>query len=277
MNMKKTLDVLFGLLIAATLLAFSGGFAVAGGLVPTTSEDFFYADFTNAEMINNQWWTLMEGNKFVYFAEEDDECAWNMVEVLGALPDGYFGGVYQNTHARIILDREWADEDCEAQTIEDIWEEDPDEVTYDWYAQDDAGNIWYMGEDTRDSDGSSEGSFAAGCGGAEAGIVMLGDPGKGVFYQQELLEDEAEDWGKALNFVELDGMECLKTKEWTPLEPGSVEHKFYCKNGSRGDLVLINELKGKTVVVNLIARDWDLTGTPPAGPGADPSPLPDCP
>jgi hypothetical protein len=132
-------------------------------------------------------------------------CAWNMVEVLGALPDGYFGGVYQNIHALIILDREWADDDCEALTIEDIWEEDPDEVTYDWYAQDDEGNIWYMGEDTRDSEGSSEGSFAAGCGGAEAGIVMMEDPGKGDFYQQEFLEDEAEDWGKALNFIEIDG------------------------------------------------------------------------
>jgi hypothetical protein len=87
--------------------------------------------------------------------------------------------------------------------------------------------------------------------------VLLGDPGKGDFYQQEYYEDEAEDWGKVLSFKLVDDEVCMKTKEWTPLEPGHVEHKFYCNNGDSGELAMVDELKGKTVVVELVGRDVD--------------------
>lgn len=43
--------------------------------------------------------------------------------------------------------------------------------------------------------------------------------------------------------------ECLKTKEWTPLEPGQIEHKYYAPGVG---LVFIEELKEKTVYVELI-------------------------
>jgi len=39
---------------------------------------------------------------------------------------------------------------------------------------------------------------------------------------------QARDWGKVLNFIGIDDVECLKTKEWTPLERGAIEHKYYC-------------------------------------------------
>jgi hypothetical protein len=133
-------------------------------------------------------------------------------------------------------------------------------------------NIWYMGEDTFDGVDNS-GSFVAGCDGAEAGIVLLGNPSKGDFYQQEFYEGEAEDWGKVLNFQKTDDLVCMKTKEWTPLEPGAIEHKFYCSDGLVGELSLIEELKGKTVIVELIARDV-AAPDPPAGPI---NPIPSCP
>ena len=68
-------------------------------------------------------------------------------------------------------------------------------------------------------------------------------------------------------------MTCLKTKEWTPLDPGHVEHKFYCSDGATGELARIDELKGKAVVVELIDRN--LATVPPA-PSAPPSPMPSC-
>ena len=63
--------------------------------------------------------------------------------------------------------------------------------------------------------------------------------------------------GKVLNFVPVstdlgEWEECLKTKEWTPLEHGSVEHKYYCIGAG---LVLIEELQGKTKWVELIDID----------------------
>jgi len=171
----------------------------------------------------------------------------------------------------VILDREWKDEDCEYGAFADVWANlSPAETTYDWYAQDAAQNIWYMGEDTWDGD--SGGSFIAGCDGAEAGIVMLGKPAKGDFYQQEFYAGEAEDWGKVLNFVPINDLECLKVKEWNPLGPGNVEHKYYCSDAVSGQLVLIEELKGKTVIVDLI--DTNVVAPPP--PAAPPSPVPDC-
>ena len=53
------------------------------------------------------------------------------------------------------------------------------EDTFDWYAQDTAGNVWYFGEDTTEFDErgrpDTAGSWEAGVDGAQAGIVMLGD------------------------------------------------------------------------------------------------------
>ena len=89
---------------------------------------------------------------------------------------------------------------------------------------------------------------------------MLYNPSKGQFYQQEFDEDNAEDWGKVLNFVDIEVEagafdDCLKTKEWSPLEHGAIEHKFYCASGD--GLLLIEEVSGGAKVwVELI----DVTG-----------------
>lgn len=174
------------LLLSALLLAISGNTAFAGGLVDTSAERFA-ADkaagkFVGSQFITNPWWTLTAGENRLYYAEGEDGCEWNLVEVLG-MTTSMFGGVYAGTNARVILDRGWLDEDCMIEEFSDVVENlDTDEATYDWYAQDTDQNIWYMGEDTVDSEGSSEGSFIAGCDGAEAGIVLLGDPEKGLFY-----------------------------------------------------------------------------------------------
>lgn len=270
--METRLGRAAAVLVFPLMLFASVSSALAGGLVDTSAERFAAADFTDSEYITNPWWTLPEGENYLYYAESEDGCAWNLVEVLDMTTNA-FEGIYAGTEARIVRDREWVDEECTYQDFSDVWNNlGAAEVTYDWYAQDRDGNIWYMGEDTVDDEGSSEGSFVAGCDGAEAGIVMLGDPQKGLFYQQEYYEDEAEDWGKVLNFVELDGAECMKTKEWTPLEPGHIEHKFYCTDGFYGELVEVHELKGKTVVVELL----DISVVAPPSPEGPPYPVPSC-
>ena len=269
--MRIQFTLLFAFL-ASALLLLSGNTASAGGLVDTSPSRFASADFTGSEFITNPWWTLTAGENRLYFSDEGDQCSWNLVEATN-LTTHNFAGIYAGTVARVILDRSWVDEGCVYDDFADVWNHlDADEVTYDWYAQDTDGNIWYMGEDTLDAEGSNEGSFVAGCDGAQAGIVMLRDPTKGDFYQQEYYEDHAEDWGKVVTFVEMDDRECLKTKEWSPLETGHVEHKFYCSDGTTGDLTLINELKGKTVVETLIDRNV----TAPPAPAGPPNPNPTC-
>lgn len=114
------------------------------------------------------------------------------------------------------------------------------EDTFDWFAQDVEGNVWYFGEDTKELDEngnviSTEGSWEAGVNGAEPGIIMLADPKKGDKYQQENAPDKAEDMAQVIGFedslcVRYGCFEnVLVTKEWSPLEKGVVEYKYYAK------------------------------------------------
>jgi len=114
------------------------------------------------------------------------------------------------------------------------------EETFDWFAQDVDGNVWYFGEDTKELDEngnviSTEGSWEAGVDGAQAGIIMLADPKKGDRYQQESAPGVAEDMAQVIGFEESLCVrygcfdDVLVTKEWSPLERGVVEHKYYAK------------------------------------------------
>jgi hypothetical protein len=273
---KQLLSSCLTFFLAMLMLIVANGNVMAGGLVDTSVERFLSSDFTDSENITNPWWTLPAGHNFLYFAQDGDDCLWNLTEILNSTTDE-FQGVYTDTNARIVLDRGWVDVGCEYGTdpenFSNVWNNLPaEEVTYDWYAQDSEGNIWYMGERTFNGVDFA-GSFVAGCDGAEAGIVVLGNPFKGAFYRQEFYQDEAEDWGKVVNFVTMDGLVCMKTKEWSPLEHGAIEHKFYCSNGTTGELSLIEELKGKTVITELVDRDV----VAPSAVGLPVDPTPSCP
>jgi hypothetical protein len=112
------------------------------------------------------------------------------------------------------------------------------EDTQDWLAQDVDGNVWYFGEDSKTLENgvvvSTEGSWEAGVGDNQPGIIMLAEPKTGLTYQQEIAPDVAEDVARVLKldskvsvpYGEFDG--CLQTMESTPLEHGNREHKFYC-------------------------------------------------
>ncbi len=111
------------------------------------------------------------------------------------------------------------------------------EDTHDWFAQDEDGTVWYLGELAQNfEDGELVdlgGSWKAGEEGALPGIVMLSVPEVGVTYRQELLLTEAEDTATVLSVnakaqVPAGAFSgCIKTKDFTPLEPGHVEHKYY--------------------------------------------------
>jgi hypothetical protein len=112
------------------------------------------------------------------------------------------------------------------------------EDTYDWHAQNMDGDVWYFGEDTRAWENGqwiTEGSWEAGVDGALPGIVMWGDPDQhlGEAYYQEFYEDEAMDQAEVLSVDDTVTVAygffdtCVKTRDWTELEPGVEENKFY--------------------------------------------------
>lgn len=112
------------------------------------------------------------------------------------------------------------------------------EDTYDWFAQDRRGNVWYFGEATtsyEEGTATTEGSWQAGVDGAEAGLVMAAVPRLGDGYVQESLPGVAEDRARV---VRLDGeatvpagtfQDVVVTEDSSPLEPGLGELKYYVR------------------------------------------------
>lgn len=111
------------------------------------------------------------------------------------------------------------------------------ENTFDWYAQDVCGNVWYMGEDTKEYEGgkvvSTAGSWQAGVDGAQAGVIMPASPEVGSVYREEYYAGEAEDAAEVLSVEEQAQVRyghfrnVLLTKNYTPLEPRILEYKLY--------------------------------------------------
>ena len=114
------------------------------------------------------------------------------------------------------------------------------EDTVDWYAQDEAGNVWYLGEDVKDYENgrvvSTKGSWEWGVKGALPGIIMWANPSAhvGEGYRQEYFKGEAEDWGKVIatsvtvptGIGALSG--CVQTEDWSGIEANTNEYKYYC-------------------------------------------------
>jgi len=114
------------------------------------------------------------------------------------------------------------------------------ERTTDWYTQDKSGNVWYFGESTAELDKSghvtsTEGTWQAGRNGAKAGIFMPADPTVGQSGRQEFYKGHAEDHFKVISLHAnvqvpyVTSKNALLTEEWTPLEPGVIDHKYYVR------------------------------------------------
>jgi hypothetical protein len=126
-----------------------------------------------------------------------------------------------------------------ATVVHDTVSEDGDVVedTFDWYAQDACGNVWYLGENTKEfEDGkvvSTEGSWETGVQDAQPGVIVPADPQIGVDYRQEYLAGEAEDAARTLSLDEQVTVpfghfdDVMLVRETTPVEPKVLEYKFY--------------------------------------------------
>jgi len=112
------------------------------------------------------------------------------------------------------------------------------EDTCDWYAPDNEGNVWYLGEDAQQLDSGvvvgTEGSWEGGVSGAQPGIIMEASPRRGDKYRQEFAAGVAEDVGqvvglhKSVSVPAGDFEECVKTLDSSRLAPGDREQKYYC-------------------------------------------------
>lgn len=171
-----------------------------------------------ADVIDNPYLPLTVGSEWHYEGQTDEGLETITVVVTGERRTvmGISAFVVRDT---VALD---------GQVIED---------TYDWFVQDEEGNVWYLGEDVKDYEEgvvvSTAGSWEAGIDGALPGIVMPANPTVGATFRQEYYAGEAEDM---FQIVAVDGSlqvplgtfeRTITTRDWTPLDPDVIEEKWY--------------------------------------------------
>ena len=153
-----------------------------------------------------------------------------------------YGGGTPDEQERIVvkvLERTKLIEGIDATVVRDTVKVNGElvEDTFDWYAQDSRGRVWYLGENTREYENgqvvSTEGSWEAGVDGAKPGIVMFPCPEVGEPYRQEYYAGHAEDQAVFLTLntqavTEAGPFTHLRmTEDTTPLAPSVTELKFY--------------------------------------------------
>jgi hypothetical protein len=176
------------------------------------------ADFTAD--ITPEYWPMRPGTRWAYREVDEEGHVLTVTITVSTETKRIANGVT----ARVVRDTVTED----GELVED---------TFDWYAQDDEGTVWYLGEDTAEfEDGevsSRAGSFEAGVDGALPGVILPGEPTDGLAYRQEYYAGEAEDNGEILSTDEMadvpaghfDGV--LLTKDTISIEPDVLEYKLY--------------------------------------------------
>lgn len=208
----------------ATTEAGYGGSSSKVCTIPKGSESVSLdpSEFTTA--IDNPFWPMRPGSRWVY--RETDPI-----------------GARQRVVVTVTDDTKLIANGVLARVVHDVVTEhgEPVEVTDDWYAQDRCGNVWYLGEATKEYENgkvvSTAGSFEAGVDGAQAGVIVLAKPRKGVRYRQEYYDGEAEDRAEVVSLGERAEVpfgyfrrgRVLMTRDLDPLRPKVLEYKFYAR------------------------------------------------
>jgi hypothetical protein len=193
--------------------------------------------------IDNPYFPLLPGSRWVYEGESDGELERIEVEVLQERR------TVMGIEAVVVRDQAFVSGELAEDTL-------------DFFTQDTSGNVWYLGEETAEyEDGertSTAGSWEAGVGGALPGIVMPAQREVGHAYRQEFLVGEAEDMGEVLS---VDGTidvpagtfdRIVTTRDWTPLEADVVEEKRYAPGVGLVEEAKVEGGEGRVVLVEFM-------------------------
>src|SRR5205085_460449 len=171
--------------------------------------------------VDNPWFPLKPGTRLVYRGVKDGQPSRDVVTVEHATK------TIQGAPCAVVSDLLYEKGKLE-------------ERTTDWYSQDAAGNVWYFGENTAElyPNGrakNTEGSWLSGVRGAKAGIYMPANPHVGQTARQEYFKNQADDHFRVKSLSARvrtpasSSSAALLTEEWTPLEPGVLDHKYYVR------------------------------------------------
>jgi hypothetical protein len=206
----------FTRLALAGLAACSASPAPAGATSPGPDPSRF------THPVQNPWFPLRPGTVYTYRGEDEGTPARDVLRVTHATK------TILGVRCTVVDDRVYKNGGLA-------------ERTTDWYAMDRDGTVWYFGERTATLDPrtgrvkSTDGSFQAGVDGARAGIYMPGHPRVGQTGTQEYYKGHAEDHFTIASFSThvstpaASSRHALLTREFTPLEPGVLDHKIYVR------------------------------------------------
>jgi hypothetical protein len=226
MGYKRMIMPTAGALCAAIVLTANGAAArpASSNPLPRGSETVVLdpADFTTR--IDNRFWPMRPHSRWVYRETDPDGTRQRVVVTVTGRTRTIANGVTARVVHDVVTERG-----------------KPVEVTADWYAQDRAGNIWYLGERTTEYEHgkpvSTAGSFEAGVDGAQAGVIMPARPKVGLRYREEFYRGQAEDRARVLSrseqvevpFGHFPKGQVLMIKDMNPLEPKALEYKFFAR------------------------------------------------
>ena len=178
------------------------------------------ADFGGS--IDNPWLPLKPGTVYRYRGVGDDGKTHELNTVKVTHRKKRIMGI----EATVVLDQVFS-------------EGKPEERTFDWYAQDHEGNVWYLGENTSNFEHGhwvrDDGSWQAGVGNGKPGIIMLAHPHRGDAYRQEYSPGHAVDQAQVLG-----GGGAVKTPYRTfkstllTLEYSTIDKQYELKWHGRG-------------------------------------------
>lgn len=209
------------LVIGAVALpaTFAGG-GTCNQPLPNESEPVMLDPVDFVPRIDNPYWPMAPGTRWVYREFDLEGSQRVTVSVLERTRD--IQGIAATVVHDVVTER--------GELVE---------KTFDWYAQDVCGNVWYLGENTKEyEDGevvTTAGSWEHGVDGAMAGVIMPADSRVGMSYRQEYYDGEAEDAGEIMSLDEQAQVpfghfrNVLLTNEFTPLEPKVLEYKLYAE------------------------------------------------
>jgi hypothetical protein len=207
------------MIAALLLLAFGCKKDTTRQIDSSYKPDINPVNFTNSTNISNPYYPALPGKKYIYEGQTDE-------------------GLDRVEEQRLVETKTIMGIKCIVVRFKEYINGNLVEDTRDWYAQDNDGNLWYFGEevDNYNANGTISdhgGSWEAGIDGALPGMIMPANPQIGMRYREEYYfghaEDEAEITETGISETISLGTynNCIKTKNWTVLEPDALETKIY--------------------------------------------------
>jgi hypothetical protein len=223
-RIPNTRDRIVPIAALAAFLATAAAASAAGGTIPSGAGPNGPASIIASDFVphvRNPYFPLRPGTTFRYRGTKDGKPTIDVYHVMHRIRR------ILGVPCVSVKDRLY-----EAGVLE--------ERTTDWYAEDGQGRVWYFGESTAEltpagTVRSTEGSWLSGVGGAKPGIFMPTAPRPGQSFRQEYLKGQAEDHFRVKSLAAAVTVpagrypRALLTEEWTPLEPGVIDHKYYVR------------------------------------------------